>query len=152
MTDPGPALAAFSIDPRDGAIVIGDVRLAAGESRRAAERKLGDWLVNVLDHRNGYVWLNLDGLSFGGHPAGIGLCFHNGRLAEASWGVILPSAAADSWPTPEEIEEEIAFVRSVLVREIGFPAKGDAMTLPWGDVWTVYDRKADIAANGLRYR
>lgn len=152
MTDAAhPRPVAFSIDRHDGAILIGDLRLTARESRRSAERKVGPWLHSVLDHRNGYVWLNLDGLAFGGHPAGLALCFHDGRLSEASWDVSLPTARGESWPTPEDISDEIAFVRAVLVRELGFPAKGDSMTLPWGEVWSVHDMRADIAANGLRY-
>ena len=149
MTD--PALAAFSIDPQDGAIVIGDVRLTARESRSSVERKVGGLVHSELDHRNGYAWLNLDGLAFAGHPAGLALCFHDNRLSEASWDVSLPTARGESWPTPEDISDEIAFVRAVLVRELGFQAKGDSMTLPWGEVWSVHDMRADIAANGLRY-
>ena len=141
----------FSIDPGDGSMRVGDRRIGAGHSRREVERALGAHVMGGRDFGNNYAWLDLEGLAFGGHPAWLSLCFHNGRLSEASWSVALPEAP-DGWPTREAIDAEVAFVRAVLTQEIGFA--GDAhgcMTLPWGEVWSYFDPKGDLAAHGLRY-
>jgi hypothetical protein len=141
---------AFSIDRDDGAMLVGDHRLSAGQSRRDVERLLAAQVKGGRDFGNGYAWLDLEGLSFGGQPAWLSLCFHHGRLSEASWSVALPGAP-EGWPTREAIDEEVEFVRAVLAQEIGFAPSGDSMTFPWGEVWSLFDPKGDLAANGLRY-
>ena len=143
---------AFTIDAQDGALLLGNRRLVAGQRRRDIERGLGAHVKGGRDFGNGYAWLDLEGLTFAGHPAWLSLCFLHGSLTEASWSVSLPGAP-EGWPTREAIDAEIEFVRAVLAHEIGFA--GDAhgcMTFPWGEVWSLFDPKGDLAANGLRYR
>jgi hypothetical protein len=142
---------AFSFDASDGSMLVGDRRLGAGQSRRAVERLMAPQVKGRRDFGNGYAWLDLEGLSFGGQPAWLSLCFHRGRLSAANWSVGLPGAP-EGWPTREAIDEEIAFVRSVLAQKIGFASRDGSMTFPWGEVWSLFDPKGDLAASGLRYR
>jgi hypothetical protein len=144
-----PAMAApdFSIDPHTGNMLIGhDVRLTPKQDKASVEPLVARFFARSWDHGNGYEWLFLQDLSFGGRPTGLALCFHDGLLGEASWNVDLPDANADSWPTREEIDEEIAFVRKTL-KDMGL-ATGHTR---WGEVWSAFDPKGDLAANGIRY-
>jgi hypothetical protein len=141
----------FSIDPGDGSMRVGDRRIGAGHSRRDVERALGAHVMGGRDFGNGYAWLDLEGLSFGGHPAWLSLCFHHGRLSEASWSVAMPGEP-DGWPSSEAIDAEIAFVRAELARQVGFTSSDGTMTCKWGEVWSQFDPRGGIAAHGLRYR
>lgn len=140
----------FAIDAATGSIRIGDAILLEPRQRIAAiESKIAGWLIGSRDMGNGYAWLSLNGLSFGGEPAGLALCFHDGRFEQASWNVDIPGATLDDgWPTREAIDAEIAFVRRVLADGMGLrPGK----TL-WGELWCDFDAKGFLASNGLRYR
>ena len=140
----------FRIDPETGIIRIGDaVVLKPHQTAAMIEPRVADWLTRSSDMGNGYAWLHLQGLSFGGHPAGLALCFHDGRLEQLSWNVDLPGAALeDGWPTREAIDEEIAFVRGILTADMGLrPGK-----TAWGEIWCDFDAKGFLASSGLRYR
>lgn len=105
--------------------------------------------------RTGYVWLDLADITFGGQPATASLCFHQGRLWGVDWSVALPDAekAPEGWPTRESIDREVAFVRSILARDIGFdPRSTHPMEFEWGGVVSIYDDRSYMAANRLRYR
>ena len=143
----------ISIDPRDGSISLGDdIRLEAFQKRRAIEPRISDLVETTQDHCNDYEWLHLRELSFGGHPAWLALCFHGGRLDQVSWSVRLPTVSREGrWPSREEIDEEIAFVRSALARDGLNVGEGDT-TCPWGTVWSHYDPRGDLASHGLRYQ
>lgn len=140
----------FSIDPGTGNIQIGETILLEPRSRIATiEPMVADWLAGSSDMGNGYAWLNLTDLSFGGAPAGLALCFHDGRFEQASWNVDLPDATLeDGWPTREAIDAEIAFVRRTLATEMNISLGKTT----WGELWCDFDGKAFLASNGLRYR
>jgi hypothetical protein len=140
---------AFSIDPASGSIRVQDrALLARGQEKEAALAKVGDLVSDTRDYTNGYEWLYLRGLSFGGEAATLALCFLNGRFVEASWSVQLIDAPIESaWPTREAINSEIAFVRGVLAGMDVPPGEAE-----WGTVWSRFDAKGFLAANGLRYR
>ena len=142
----------IAIDPRTGAIGVGTgVRLEPFQSQRTIEPLVADLIVQRQDHGNGYIWLYLDGLGFGGQPASLSLCFHGGRLEQISWNVMLPGAPLkDGWPTPEAIDAEIQFVRDVLARE-GLALDGGTRNCAWGSLWSDYDPRAGMASHGLRY-
>ena len=144
----------MQIEPQDGSILIGSAcRLRSGQHKADIERNVSRWLNGSINHGNGYEWLNLRGLTFGGCDAALGLCFKDKSLSEASWSVSLPDAPMESrWPTREAIDAEIEFVRSVLVRDIGFKPHVQNMTFSWGEVWCSFDPKGFLASNGLRYR
>jgi hypothetical protein len=143
----------LTIDPASGALQLGglDVTVEAGAARDRVERRLADLIRGRRDHGNGYHWLYLGGLSFGGWRCDVGLCFFEDRLAEASWSATPPERPTDAgWPSPEEIDRELAFVREELKRQLGRDAS--EASLAWGEVWSVFDPKGGMAANGLRYK
>lgn len=142
--------AAFSIDPATGAVRIGDAGLLTpNQSKVAVEPGITRFLTRSRDLGNGYEWLTLGGLSFGGQPATLSLCFHNDRFEQASWSVQLPDAPmAGGWPTREAIDAELSFVRKVLTKDMGLHVGKTA----WGEVWSHFDAKGFLAGNGLRYR
>ena len=140
-----------SIERDTGSLRIGDIgRLTSGQSKADVLVQLEPFVRGERDHRNGYVWLRLDGLTFGGRPAFLALCFHNDRLTEVGWSAKLPGVA-DGWPNRKEIDEEVAFVRKTLVTQIGFKTSRSAMKFRWGEVWSSYDPRGGQASNGLRY-
>lgn len=140
----------FSIDRDTGSIRIGDIALLGPDARQATvQQQVDDLIVGSRDYGNGYEWLERGALTFGGRPAYLSLCFQNDALEQASWSVQLPDAATEGgWPTREAIDAEIAFVRRTLATEMGICAGH----LPWGEVWSNFDTKGFMAANGLRYR
>jgi hypothetical protein len=52
------------------------------------------------------------------------------------------------WPTREAIDRELSFIRETLVRDMNIHTG----QMPWGEVWSSFDAKGFMAANGLRYR
>jgi hypothetical protein len=143
-------MAAIAIDPDTGDIRIGDsVVLTPRQAFATIEAVVANWLTGSSDMGNGYAWLHLKGLTFGGHDAGLALCFHDGRFEQASWNVDLSGATQEEgWPTREAIDEEIAFVRRILAADMGLKTGG----MPWGEIWSSFDAKGFLASNGLRYR
>lgn len=145
---------AFSIEPGSGSLCVGEARFAPYQTRAEIEPQITHLVERSRDHGNGYAWLYLHSLSFGGQPAIVSLCFQDGRLEQAGWGVTLPDAAEeDGWPTRGAIDAEIAFVRKALAENLGFgPNWKSPMTFKWGEIWSSFDAKGGFASNGLRYR
>ena len=143
----------ISIDPDTGSIGLGNgVRLEAFQKRRAIEPRVADLIDSAQDHGNGFAWLHLRDLSFGGHPAWLALCFHGGRLEQVGWSVRLPNdTVAGGWSTGEAMEEEVAFVHGALAK-VGLSLDEGTKTCSWGEVWSHYDPRGDLASHGLRYR
>jgi hypothetical protein len=137
----------FTIDPQTGSLGVGEVRLRPLQSKSEVELQVAQLIKGSRDHRNGFEWLYLTGLTFGGHPASVGLGFHAGRLEEASWSVQLPDAPTEGgWPTRDAIDKEVAFVRDNLAHD------GLDKRFSWGEVWSSFDAKGFMASNGVRYR
>jgi hypothetical protein len=144
----------ITIDPATGAVSIGEISLTLceGLAYEAAKSELSSFRRGEQDHRNGYRWLHLHGLSFGGKPAGLGLCFFHNHLCELNWGVSLREDTSDtSWPTQEEYDREIAFHREMLRPMLSRPFSAGNERFPWGIVWAVFDAKGGDASAGLRY-
>ncbi len=140
----------FSIAAPDGSILVRDThRLVPGQTRAEIEAVLSPWLSRTSDHGNGYEWLYLDGLMFGGAAATLALCLHDGRLSQAAWSANLPGAPRS--PTRDSIKHEVRFVRTVLSREVGFMTSAASKTFPWGEIWSRFDPKGATASHGLRY-
>lgn len=137
------------IDCQTGNILIGDLALLKPHERRdSVEPVIQGLMESSLDHNNGYEWLILNGVAFGGQSAGLSLCFYNGQLEEVHWSVNLPDAPSEGgWPTRDAIDDEISFVRRVLAKEMKIRI-GETR---WGKVWSCFDPKGFFAANGLRY-
>ena len=139
----------FTIDAQSGILAIGEVLLEPRQSISLIEPQIAFLVKSGIDHGNGYEWLYLHGLSFGGEPASMGLCFHHRRLDQMSWNVHFADAP-DGWPSGETINREIAFVREVLAQS-GLVLSAGSGTFAWGEVWSVYDPRAALGRNGLRY-
>ena len=106
----------------------------------------------------GYSWLYLQGLSFGGKPCWLDLCFlrffFGSRLDAASFSVHLGAMPIEPhWPSREEMDAELAFMRVELRRQLGEDRsfEGDEK-FPWGGAWCSYDPRSDTASGGVRYR
>lgn len=145
---------AMVIDRRTGCIRLGaEVCLKPNQAREAIEPVGAAWLKGVRDLQNGYAWLNLQGLTFGGEETGLSLCFHDGRFESAAWSVHLPGAPMEGgWPTREAIDAEIAFVCRVLATMFGRKRETDRMRFLWGEVSSSFDEKGFLASNQIRYR
>ena len=143
----------LTIEPGTGALRIGDLaRLTSGQSKADVSVTLDQFARDERDHGNGYEWLSFGGLTFGGRAASLSLCFFNDRLHQVAWNAHPPDGAMEGgWPTRAGIDEEVAFVRRILGSQIGFEVSRSAMTFPWGEVWSEFDPKGFLAANGLRY-
>jgi hypothetical protein len=142
----------FKVASATGTLSIGDTCLEPFQPKAEVELRVGTLIQGEQDHENGYFWLYLGNLTFGGHPAALGLCFHEGLLEQVSWSVCFPDAAMEGgWPTREAIDEEIAFVRRTLERD-GFRLENGVQDLAWGKVFACFDPKGFLAANGLRFR
>ncbi len=142
----------FTINPQNGSLGIGGVRLQPPQPKSEIEPQIAELVQGSRDHGNGYEWLYLEGLSFGGQPVSVGLCFHEGRLEQASWNVELRDAPKDGgWPTRQAIDEEVAFVRGILTQD-GLNIDDDPKKFNWGEAWSSFDAKGFLASNGLRYR
>jgi hypothetical protein len=147
-------LPALSISPDDGSARIAGCALviAKGLARDVASEQLSRFYRSKIDHRNGYEWLYFHGVSFGAQPCGFGLCFHRGRLIEVHFGVSLPDAKLEEgWPTREASDQEIAFVRAELARQLARTFRTGLEHFSWGLVWSQYDEKGGQASAGLRY-
>lgn len=145
----GPQL---TIDAETGSLGLGGVRLQSRQSRSEVEPQIASLVKGSRDHGNGYEWLYLGGLTFGGQPASVDLCFHDGRLERASWYVQLADAPMEGgWPTREAIDKEVAFVRATLA-QFGLNIGGNREKFSWGEAWSSFDAKGFLASNGLRYR
>lgn len=84
---------AFSIDCNTGQIRIGEISLAANDQKEEVVEHLRDLVTVSRDHGNGYEWLDLHPLAFGGKPAALSLCFYAGSLRELAWSVQVPNAS-----------------------------------------------------------
>lgn len=142
---------AIVIDAQSGAILLGTrERIEPWERIDTVAPRVVDLTRFRNDFGNGYEWLHLHQLSFGGCPAHLSLCFEKGRMDMAQLNVTLPDAR-DEWPGKAEIDAEIAFVRATLAGMIGFDPAARSTAYSWGSAWSDYDPKADIASSGLRY-
>lgn len=139
------------IEPETGIVRLGAIDALMPRERLARVRPRVAHLLHAhQDHGNGYRWLYLNGLRFGGHSASLSLCFGWRGLEMMSWSVDLPGSPS-GWPTQAAIHTELAFVRAALADMIGFAQGDGAMRFSWGSVWSSYDPKAGIASSGLRY-
>lgn len=147
--------AAFTLSLEDGSIEIDRcaTRIDSGLTKAVAMEGLAAFYNGGVDHENGYEWIYLDGLSFGGKPSAMSLCFFRNGLSEVHWSANLPDAQLEEgWPTQASIDREIAFVRRELARLSGKPSFSGHQKFGWGELWSTFDRKGGLATSGLRYK
>ncbi|TDU30755.1 hypothetical protein DFR24_0109 [Panacagrimonas perspica] len=146
---------AFTLTLDDGAVQIEGcaVRIEPGLTKAAAANAFARFYKSAVDHKNGYEWIYLDGLSFGGVPGAMALCFHEGLIREINWSADAPGGQLeDGWPTQEAIDREIAFVRRVLAKLMGEKTFSGHRKFAWGELWSTFDAKGFTASSGLRYK
>ena len=144
----------ITIDPATGTVSIAGISLTlqAGLPYEQVEATFSSFKQSERDHRNGYRWLDLHRLSFGGKPAGLGLCFFHSHLCELHWDVSLREDTSDtSWPTQEESDQTVVFLHETLRPMLSRPFSSGDERFPWGVVWALYDAKGGFASAGLRY-
>jgi hypothetical protein len=143
----------LSIERDTGALLFdSDIRIRAREAQSEVIDLLAQLVKEQRDLGNGYVWVDLHGLTFGDYPCAASLCFVMDRLYEVSWSVSLPEAEAENrWPMRKTIEAEIKFVRGILKRQLNRDFERGQEDFPWGTIWSVFDLKGNLASNGLRY-
>ena len=142
------------IDPETGAVSFAGlpVVLHAGVPRETVAKALSSFFRSNQDHENGYEWLDFSGLSFGGRPAAISVCFRTSCLSEIAWGVSLGDGLDEpSFPTREECDAEIAFVRARLCVVFARSFSSGCEQFPWGEIWSCFDERSGCASSGLRY-
>ena len=141
----------IKVDPQTGTMTVGGLLFEPLQAKSEIEQQIAQLITGTQDHGNGYEWLYLGGLTFGGQSATLSLCFHLGRLEQAGWSVNLPDAQTEGgWPTREAIDQEITFVRDTLLQD-GFAINDGRLEFGWGEMWCGFDAKGFLASSGLRY-
>jgi hypothetical protein len=121
-------------------------------SRGVVTKALSPFVRRERDMGTGYVWLDIDGLLFGDQRCAASLCFHDNRLRLVNWFVSLPGAETEgSWPTRETIDNEIAFVRAVIQRQLNVDSHLGEAVFQWGKIWSRFDPIGFMADNSLLY-
>lgn len=148
-----PQQPAIELSPTTGAITIEGVEmvLAAGLRLDSARSALANFYRRSIDHNNGYEWLSFGGLSFAGRPCNISACFKETKLTEVHLGVSLSDIQEAGWPSRQDIEREVAFVRAALSKSLHRSFSSGSEKFNWGQVWSVFDPKGFIASAGVRY-
>jgi hypothetical protein len=146
----------LTINPKNGAIHIAQngccLVIDSNLTSDTASIALAPFYRSELDHQNGYVWRSYHGISIGGIPGAIALCFHAGRLIEAHIGLSIPNAGTENaWPSKELIEWEVQSLRSSLMQQLSRPFQTDVETFSWGSAWANFDAKAFSASAGVKY-
>jgi len=144
----------LEINPTDGSLVLqpSGRAVAKGLRREDVQALLAEFFGGSHEHGNGYAWLSFHGFDLGGKPCWLSLGFHDGLLNMVLIGVGLPGAEEeDGWPTQKAIDNEIAFVRQALGKQLGRHFGNGDVTFPWGTAWSRFDPKGFAASAGLRY-
>ncbi|MGV3682802.1 MAG: hypothetical protein ACO1PM_24245 [Acidovorax sp.] len=143
------------IDPGDGAMVLRPSGRAwrKGLARADAQVQMAEFFKGTRERGNGYAWLSFSGFEFGGMPCWLSVGFHEGLLTMVLLGVGLPGAEEeDGWPTQKAIDNEIAFVRRALGKQLGRTFGHAPEAFPWGTAWSRFDPKGFMASAGVDYR
>lgn len=141
------------IDRQTGALLLGEANsICANRIKPEVEAQTSRFAQTWRDLKNGYEWLNPQGLRFGSLPCALGICFRDQKISEARWSVSLPEAEMEGgWPTRKAIDQEIQFVRKILKQQLGKNFGSGVESFSWGSTWSQFDQKGFLASNGLRY-
>lgn len=150
-----PAREALVIDPVLGSLVLQPSGRCwhKGLAKGDAEAQMAEFFNHTHDHGNGYAWSSFSGFDFGGMRCWLSAGFHDGLLNQVFMGVGLPGAEEeDGWPTQKAIDNEIAFMRRTLHKQLGRNFGNHEVSFPWGTAWSRFDPKGFMASAGVSYR
>lgn len=145
---------ALSIDPTDGSVRIDGcaVVIHAGLSSEEALADMSSFYCGTTDHKNGYVWMRFNGITLGGQPCELSICFYMNKLIELNWAVSLPTSRKNAGvPTRGAVDAEIHFVINTLSSMLSSIFWSGKKRFKWGEVWSTFDAREFAASSGLRY-
>lgn len=141
------------VRPMDGSLHLDLIVLRASMRLQDVRDALGGRGGQTRDLGNGYVWLFLGALSFGGRPAGLSLCFHEEALEMVTFGVSLPDdQMLDGWPSEESSLRQVRFMKKELECQLGVPLEEGIARFAWGCAWSRFDPKGFMASAGVSYQ
>lgn len=146
---------ALTFNPEDGNIHIDGCNFVVRNGLTEADVKLQlhEFLRSESNHQNGYAWQMCRGFSLERESAGLALCFHLDRLIAVHVGVTLPGIRLEGgWPTKAAIDQEVAFLRTSLGRQLARSFQGSQEEFSWGTAWVLFDAKGFLASAGIRYK
>ncbi|WP_374673093.1 hypothetical protein [Ideonella sp.] len=137
----------------DGAVHVGTVAIDGRTLLHTGRQALGERVAAQRQGGTGYLWLSLAHVTFGGRPAGAGLCFRQDGLVMVTLGLSLPDdELSDSWPTEASSLRQMAFMSRELERQLNVTLTDGSASFPWGTVWSRFDPKGFMATAGVSYR
>lgn len=144
--------AVIHVDAKDGTVHIGSAAVRGGMPLELARDSLEGLLRNERDVGNGYLWLSVSNVAFGGRPGGLSLCFHQGKLEMVTLGVSLPDdELLEGWPTEESSMRQVMFLRKELERQLLVTFQQGVARFSWGSAWSRFDPKGFMATAGVAY-
>ena len=149
-----PKPSPLAIDPETGHVRLGDhpAAITPAMSIGALREHFATWVSGGRDIGNGYEWVSLSRVRLADRPAGLSLCFFEGRLTMLTLGVTLPDdEEEEGWPTEGTSLRHVAFLRRVLERQLGRSMAGGSASFDWGGAWANFDHKGFMASAGLHY-
>lgn len=144
----------LTISRVDGTISIDSIDYAIGKgtSKSVVESEFARLNKSHIEHGNGYEWITLGGISFGGIPSCLSLCFFLDAVQQVQIGVsILDVECADNWATRASSEREVEAVCRELGKQLDCDFSSGQVTFSWGTVWSVFDERSCHPSSGLRY-
>ena|SRR5271154_3657329 len=144
----------LSISGINGSIQIAGcaIFLAKGISKDAVLVGMSAFCRSLSGIKSDDEWLKYSGVNFGGLPCEIFLQFGKQSLIEVSLSVTMPGATLEGgWPTREDIDQEISFMRGMLSNQLGRSFEVGIQEFPWGVAYSVFEERGFCVNSGLRY-
>lgn len=151
---PRPPDPSLTIDPETGHVRLGDhpAAITPAMSIGALRERFAAWVSGGRDIGNGYEWVSLSRVRLADRPAGMSLCFFEGRLTMLTLGVTLPDdEEEEGWPTEGTSLRHVAFLKRALERLLGRSMTNGSVQFGWGAAWANFDHKGFMASAGVHY-
>lgn len=149
-----PKPSPLAIDPETGHVRLGDhpAAITPAMSIGALREHFASWVSGGRDIGNGYEWVSLSHVRLADRPAGMSLCFFEGRLTMLTLGVTLPDdEEEEGWPTEGTSLRHVAFLKRALERLLGRSMTNGSVQFGWGAAWANFDHKGFMASAGVHY-
>ncbi|WP_157131691.1 hypothetical protein [Piscinibacter gummiphilus] len=130
-----PKPSPLAIDPETGHVRLGDhpAAITPAMSIGALREHFASWVSGGRDIGNGYEWVSLSHVRLADRPAGMSLCFFEGRLTMLTLGVTLPDdEEEEGWPTEGTSLRHVAFLKRALERLLGRSMTNGSVQFGWG--------------------